>query len=244
MSYCTPACKHTLSPTLRQLLSQPDYAGADYEDLDHATVVCAVEGCSGRAYVTALCQGKPEADCGKYHNHSSECPGLGVCIHDYRNQHCERCGRHFFGGFHQAYKCSCHGGGVDNGEDSDSSGSDDSVPPLLTQPPLRNGKRVAAAAPALESEENVLKGRSLQQFLQARAVAQQLPPPMTTLFRGVCFTQADLPQLLIVQSELCARAARPSVGGRGGKKGRREEDGARHAAVAEIQRIIAHVHTM
>ena len=97
MSYCTPACKHTLSPALRQLLSQPDYAGSDYEDMDHA-VVCAVEGCSGRAYVTALCQGKPEADCGKYHNHCSECPGLGVCIHDYRNQHCERCGRHFSAG--------------------------------------------------------------------------------------------------------------------------------------------------
>ncbi len=147
------------------------------------------------------------------------------------------------------YKYQCRGEGEDNGEDSDSSYSSSSsegkrVPPPPSQLPSHDGKRVAAAAPALESDEEVLKGHSLQQVLQARAVAQQRPPPLTTLFRGAFSTQADISQLLLVQSELYARAARPRVGGTGGKKGRREEDGARHSAVAEIQRIIAHVRTL
>ena len=67
---------------------------------------------------------------------------------------------------------------------------------------------------------------------------------MATLFRGAFSTQDDLSQLLRVQSELCARAASLCVGSAGGKKSCREQDGASHAAVAEIQRIIANVSTL
>ncbi len=79
----------------------------------------------------------------------------------------------------------------------------------------------------------------------SRTAAKQRPPPMTTLFRGAFSTQEDLSQLLRVQSELCARAASLCVGSAGGKKSRREQDGvASHAAVAEIQCIIANVSTL
>ena len=32
-------------------------------------------------------------DSGKFHNHCTECPDLGKCIGDYREAHCERCGK-------------------------------------------------------------------------------------------------------------------------------------------------------
>lgn len=63
-------CKHKWTPTLRQLLSQPDYAGLDYEDgLENATVFCGEckdkEESEGRCYVTRMCQGDFSSNCGK-----------------------------------------------------------------------------------------------------------------------------------------------------------------------------------
>jgi len=85
-------CDHQFKITLRKLLYQPDYAGLDYEDgLENATVFCESHGygedeCDvGRTYVTDLCQGKPQLDCGKFHNHCNGCPGFGKCLYDYRN---------------------------------------------------------------------------------------------------------------------------------------------------------------
>ena len=85
-------CGHLMKATLGDLLKQPDYAGLDYEDgLQDATVICQEEGCEeGRTYVTGMCEGNPSFDCGKFHNHCTECPGFGQCIHDYREAHCER----------------------------------------------------------------------------------------------------------------------------------------------------------
>ena len=103
-----PDCPHTLRPTLRELLTQPDYAGLDYEDdLQDATVRCREPGCKGAVYVTDMCSGKKcYADSGKFHNHCKLCPFPGKCIGDYREQHCHRCGDHFFGGFYEAYPCN------------------------------------------------------------------------------------------------------------------------------------------
>ena len=93
-------CGHTIRASLGALLQQPDYAGLDYEDgLQEATVLCSEEGCGedgeGRTYVTGLCEGRPRFDSGKFHNHCTECPGFGQCIHDYREAHCDR----YFGQF-------------------------------------------------------------------------------------------------------------------------------------------------
>jgi len=80
-------CGHMFKPTLKQLLEQPDYSGTDYEDgAESATVKCPEnpEECSGQ-YATNLCIGRPELDCGKFHNHCRGCPGFGRCLNDYRS---------------------------------------------------------------------------------------------------------------------------------------------------------------
>ena len=86
-------CGHTINATLGDLLEQPDYAGTDYEDGSlEATVVCKAceedpeigEFEEGRTYVTNICTGRPQFDCGKFHNHCTACPGFGMCINDYR----------------------------------------------------------------------------------------------------------------------------------------------------------------
>jgi hypothetical protein len=109
------SCGHTINATLGDLLMQPDYAGTDYEDGSmEATVVCkeceedeAVgEYEASRTYVTGLCEGRPSFDCGKFHNHCCACPGFGMCIHDYREAHCEMCGSHYFAGL-QGFPCDC-----------------------------------------------------------------------------------------------------------------------------------------
>jgi len=130
-------CGHEVNVTLEQLLYQPDYAGFDYEDgLRNATVICDKhemleddeeaknnkgddkECEEGRTYVTRVCQGFPDLDCGKSHNHCTECPGFGDCIHDYRNVHCWDCGEHYFSGM-LGFRCQCQGGGREGDSDED-----------------------------------------------------------------------------------------------------------------------------
>jgi len=104
-------CGHILKPTLRDLLKQPDYAGLDYEDgLYNATVKCREDDCGGRIYLTRMCEGAFEPDSGKFHNHCTRCPGLGKCIGDYREEHCDNCGKHYFAGL-SGFPCSCQEGG-------------------------------------------------------------------------------------------------------------------------------------
>ena len=122
-------CGHIIDATLGDLLEQPDYAGLDYEDnLQNATELCKVGNCAedeekesylwGRTYVTGLCEGRPSFDSGKFHNHCIECPGFGQCIHDYREAHCDNCGKHYFAG-NRGFPCSCQPRGSGFG-DSDS----------------------------------------------------------------------------------------------------------------------------
>merc|ERR550519_186514 len=97
-----PWCGHMIQAKLGDLLQQPDYAGLDYEDgCQEATVVCGEcdeDDWEGRTYVTMLCVGQGRLDSGKFHNHCEKCPGFGICIGDYRNSHCPRCGDHPFVG--------------------------------------------------------------------------------------------------------------------------------------------------
>jgi hypothetical protein len=108
-------CGHILKATLKDLIEQSDYAGISNEE--NAPVLCKSKKCAeeegsfeGRAYVTGICEGKPSFDYGKSHNHCWKCPGFGQCIGDYREVHCDGCGKHYFGGFYEAYYCSCKKG--------------------------------------------------------------------------------------------------------------------------------------
>jgi len=124
-------CEHPVEVKLKDVLFQSDYGGNDYEDMDNCTIVCEHPECveggereksgeNGRMYLTGLCEGNPTPDCGKFHNHCTECRGFGQCIHDYRETHCHDCGRHYFGGFYESYDCPCKNrngrGGGDQGE--------------------------------------------------------------------------------------------------------------------------------
>ena len=117
-------CGHEAKATLRDLLEQPDYAGADYED---GTVLCdrndsSLENpCGGRTYVTRICSGHNYFDYGKFHNHCRRCENFGKCIGDYRNSHCEHCGEHYYEG-NIGFKCDCQGPSTDSDDDSDKSG--------------------------------------------------------------------------------------------------------------------------
>jgi len=110
-------CNHKVTVKLRDVLNQIDYAGTDYEDgQSSASVFCDKyseddtkdgETCSeGRIYVTNICSGKPRLDCGKFHNHCTDCKNFGKCIYDYRNTHCWKCGHHYFGGFIHSFPCN------------------------------------------------------------------------------------------------------------------------------------------
>lgn len=103
-------CSKPLSITWGQAAEQSDYAGLDYEDGGQEAEVKCSE-CDNGNYITALCKGDPSFDSGKFHNHCSECPNFGICIHDYREQHCDNCGEHYFAGL-SGFACqNCGGGG-------------------------------------------------------------------------------------------------------------------------------------
>ena len=98
-------CSEQIDVTIRMSLYQSTI-GNDYEDGgEGGAVQCEDEECGGQ-YITRLCEGKPELDSGKFHNHCTECPGFGKCIYDYRNAHCDECNKHYF--------CGLSGFGCDN----------------------------------------------------------------------------------------------------------------------------------
>jgi len=121
------SCGEAVDVKLCDVLYQPDYAGTDYEDgMENATVICQQEDdegnpCEeGRMYLTRICTGKPSPDSGKFHNHCGACPGFGVCIGDYREAHCDECGRHYWAGLMGGRCDRCHPSGEDSDEDEDS----------------------------------------------------------------------------------------------------------------------------
>ncbi len=102
-------CDKKLRCTIADLLCQPDSSGCDYED-GGMEAILQCKKCGGGTYVSDLCNGKPESDSGKFTNHCSEencLGGLGVCIYDYRNRHCDFCWGHYFNGLMGAFACPC-----------------------------------------------------------------------------------------------------------------------------------------
>ena len=53
-----------------------------------------------------MCNGGFEVTTGKFHNHCTECVGLGKCLGDFREMHCDECHGHFFTGL-SGFPCSC-----------------------------------------------------------------------------------------------------------------------------------------
>ncbi|XP_033096721.1 uncharacterized protein LOC117100960 [Anneissia japonica] len=105
-------CKGDLKATIRDILYQPDYAGLDYEDGgEMATLKCPGEECGG-IYVTKMCSNGTHFDSGKSHNHCIGCPGFGRCLGDYREIHCQSCGKHFYSG--GGLDCPCQGQSSDD----------------------------------------------------------------------------------------------------------------------------------
>lgn len=98
-------CHETVEATLRHCLEQPDYGGDDDgEENFHGALQC--QGCQIGQFVTNMCSGGFEVTIGKFHNHCTACPGLGKCLGDYREIHCEECQGHFFTGL-SGFPCPC-----------------------------------------------------------------------------------------------------------------------------------------
>eukprot|EP00977_Amphora_coffeiformis_P009237 scaffold2102_cov161-Amphora_coffeaeformis.AAC.21 len=98
-------CHQTVQATLRQCLDQPDFGGHDYQDGNpQGALQC--QDCRMGQYVTNICSGGFEVTTGKFHNHCTECDGLGKCLGDYREMHCGECQGHFFTGL-SGFPCPC-----------------------------------------------------------------------------------------------------------------------------------------
>ena len=109
---CLCCGEEGLTCRVRDILYQPDYGGCDYEDGgEEAPFKCTDESCGIGIYVTGLCSGSPSFDSGKFHNHCQACPMFGVCIGDYREAHCDRCGSHYFAGGMGGSCYNCKGKG-------------------------------------------------------------------------------------------------------------------------------------
>lgn len=98
-------CHEQVNATLRACLDQPDYAGLDYKDGNQKGAI-QCKDCGIGQYVSNMCSGSFEITSGKFHNHCSECPGLGCCMGDYRELHCALCDGHYFTGL-GGFPCPC-----------------------------------------------------------------------------------------------------------------------------------------
>ena len=119
-------CGKSLTCTVRQALFQ-DIVGFDYEDGgEGGAVQCkSRRGCGIGNYISGLCDGQPHYESGKFHNHCDECPDFGMCIGDYREAHCHRCGEHYFAGC-SGLPCPCRGKDLDRHDPFGGFGSEES----------------------------------------------------------------------------------------------------------------------
>jgi hypothetical protein len=86
--------------------------GGDYDEgAEDGALYCGQ--CQERMYLSGLCHGSPRSDHGKGHNHCTECPDFGQCIGDIRNDHCRKCGDHYFAGSMGSFPCQNCGDGTE-----------------------------------------------------------------------------------------------------------------------------------
>ena len=163
-------CSSLHEATIADVLDQPVYGGNDYEDGgQEGAVQC--EDCCGM-YVTRLCEGRPSFDSGKFHNHCVDCPDFGQCIGDYREAHCQDCGKHWFAG-NSGFPCSHCGGGYGNGRKSKPL-SELPPPPLSAFDGVIEGA-VDKVRERLPSTSNPLQRMMLQSLLAGVERPEELP---------------------------------------------------------------------
>lgn len=88
-------CSRRVIARVRDVLEQQE-VGYDYEDGAPNSKLRCPEDCCG-FYVTNMCTGTPKLDTGKFHNHCTKCPSFGRCLNDYREVHCPKCNKHYYG---------------------------------------------------------------------------------------------------------------------------------------------------
>jgi len=115
-------CDCKIPAKLGDVLLQGDYGGGDYEDNESSNAKVYCWTCKGKQeeeedytfghfyFLTGMCDGQVSLNSGKWHNHCYECPGYGVCLHDYREAHCSSCGGH-------GYRGACYTKGCSNKND-------------------------------------------------------------------------------------------------------------------------------
>ena len=157
---CYCCGRKSLKCTVRQALHQ-SCVGYDYGDGGEGAAVQCKE-CAGN-YITGLCTGNARFESGKFHNHCEECPDFGICIGDYREAHCDRCGDHFFAG-NSGFPCPCtgkdsddfdaysEGGSSMSRDESDEASCHDTASPSLPTTKCWSGYLHGISIPALHKE--------------------------------------------------------------------------------------------
>ena len=103
---------------VRHIIHQ-DNGGTDVVDWeDDHPFYC--NSCEKSAYVSLLCYGEPQFVSEKSHNHCNKCPAFGECIGDYRERHCNSCGKHYYGGAGGIFNCIGCGRSSNDAEQFDS----------------------------------------------------------------------------------------------------------------------------
>eukprot|EP01138_Halocafeteria_seosinensis_P011736 gb/GECG01011994.1/.p1 GENE.gb/GECG01011994.1/~~gb/GECG01011994.1/.p1 ORF type:complete len:394 (+),score=53.23 gb/GECG01011994.1/:1-1182(+) len=67
-------CSKEITVRVKDILYQIDKPGSDYEDGGRSASVFCPE-CKAGVYITHMCDGQFEPDCGKFHNHCKKCKG-------------------------------------------------------------------------------------------------------------------------------------------------------------------------
>ena len=98
-------CHKGVEATLQHCLDQPDFGGHDDRD-GNLRGALRCQDCKIGRYVSNVCNGGFEVTTGKSHNHCVKCVGLGKCLGDYREIHCDECHGHFFTGL-SGFPCPC-----------------------------------------------------------------------------------------------------------------------------------------
>ncbi|KAL7543521.1 hypothetical protein ACHAXR_013049 [Thalassiosira sp. AJA248-18] len=103
---CCSCSNKSLVCTMSNAVDQTAYGDNDCGE--GAVIIC--DQCDCGNHITRLCQGNASYDCGKFHNHCTDCPAFGQCIGDYREAHCHHCDQHYFQGM-SGFSCPNCGGG-------------------------------------------------------------------------------------------------------------------------------------
>ncbi|XP_055351283.1 uncharacterized protein LOC129597665 isoform X2 [Paramacrobiotus metropolitanus] len=99
-------CTHKVEATVKMVLHQKDWGGDEYNCIKNEHPVYCGK-CGEGYFVSWICGGEPTLCYSKHMNHCKKCPDLGVCLGCCREDHCDRCGKHYFAGSMRDMPCDC-----------------------------------------------------------------------------------------------------------------------------------------